>query len=92
MTEYAPAGNRTDALFRILLLAIWTWTIWPIVLTIGLIGGVVFFVLDVILQLIRGDPGLMGGTISTWSQRLFAWPLGQLEYIIGTEPQFPILP
>lgn len=89
---YAPGSNRLDALLRIVLAILYTTTLWPIVALIGGIGGLVFAVLDWILQLLRGDDGLSeSGTLGMWGMRLFLWPIGQATYIIlGGE--FPILP
>lgn len=92
---YAPASNRLDAIFRLLLALLYTWTIWQIVSAIGIIAGLLFFLVDFFIQLITGGGGYSStggsGTFSMWAYRLFLWPLGQFTYIIlgGT---FPVLP
>ena len=93
--SYAPQNERADALFRVALLLVWTWTIWPIVLTTGLVGGIVFMMIDVILQLIRGDTGYNASNsmLAMWTKRLFRYPFDQLWYIIGIKiDRFPVLP
>lgn len=94
LLEVDPDSPRLDAVFRVLLL-IYLFTIFPIVLLIGLIAGIIFMVIDVLLQLIRGDEGYnrFDNTLTNWLQSIFFWPLEQLKYIIGTDTTgFPILP
>lgn len=86
---------RLEAVFRVLLLLLWSWTIWPIVLTIGVIAGGFFFLVDILIQLVFGDEGYTGSgvtTLSAWASRLFFWPFEQLFYIVGTRDRFPVLP
>jgi len=94
MTEIDPSNGRLDAIFRIVLAIVFTVTIWPFVVAVGLIGGLVFAVVDLVLQLIYGGRGATGGGIVTgWGQRLFWWPIDQLTYIIGVSDKgFPVLP
>lgn len=93
---YAPSNNRIDAVFRLVLLLVWTWTVWPIISAIGLIGGLFLFIVDFISQLFSGGQGLStsgtgGGMFGRWAYRLFLWPLGQLSYIV-LGGMLPVLP
>lgn len=96
MTKIDPSNQRLDAIFRIVLLLVYTVTIWPIVLAIGLIGGLVFMITDVIVQLWKGNSGIQtygNSAVTGWAERLFFWPIEQLKYIIGTDTSgFPVLP
>lgn len=94
--EVNPSRPRIDALFRVVLLLVWTWTIWPFILAIGLIAGVLWMLTDVILQLVQGNSGISNNRKSRttdWLERIFFWPFEQLKYIIGTDDTgFPVLP
>lgn len=70
---------------------VYLFTLYPIVATIGFIGGLVFMVVDVLSKLILGDP-LSDGFIREWGMRLFMWPIDQLKWIITGDESFPFFP
>jgi hypothetical protein len=93
--EVDPSSQRVDAAFRILLAALYSWTIYPFVWLIGAIGGFVYMGIDVLIQLWKGNSGVSayGGNATTaWGKRLFNWPIDQGKYIVGTRDSFPVLP
>jgi hypothetical protein len=71
-----------------LLLLLYTWTVYPFVAFIGIVGGLLFMLTDVLLQLWKGDSGIGGSqtsSVTDWEMRLFMWPIHQIGYIIGTD-------
>lgn len=90
-SEYL-GSQRSTALYQLLGL-VYAVTIYPFVLAIGLIGGLVGMVVDVVMGLLfnrgldRGD-----STITDWAMRLFMWPIDQLKWIVTGSGSFPFLP
>lgn len=93
--NFDTGDGRIDALVRLLLL-IYVFTIYPIVVAIGLIAGLLWMIIDVLAQLWHGDERytlfnrdgiLLGGLLA-----LFRWWMVQLEYIVGLRTHFPVLP
>lgn len=69
-------------------------TIYPFVALIGLIGGLVYMVVDVLLKLIF-DSGASSNTaagVPSFGQRLFMWPIDQIKWIATGDGSFPWLP
>lgn len=83
-------SNRSTALMQLVGI-IYLLTIFPIVLTIGIVGGAVYMLLDVIMKLLVDKPG-GSGSISSFGMRLFMWPLDQLKWIATGDGKFPFLP
>lgn len=85
-------GQRSTAVWQLLGL-VYLVTLYPIVLGIGLVGGLISMLAHVIYGLLfnstvsRGDSAL-----TDWSMRLFLWPIDQLKWIIGGNGAFPFLP
>lgn len=93
--NFDTGDGRIDALVRLLLL-IYVFTIYPIVVVIGLFAGLFWMLIDVLAQLYYGDERLtlfnrdgfvLGGLLA-----LFRLWMVQLEYIVGIRSTFPVLP
>lgn len=92
--SYSPRSGRVDVLFR-LILVVYAVTIWPFVLGIGAVAGVLYLIADLLAQLWHGDSGAnqREGMLLGWLRSIFHWPFAQLFYIIGSRTEeFPILP
>lgn len=63
---------------------------------VGLIGAVVFGVVDILMQLIRGNEGWSASGssgLSGWAVRFYRYPIRHMNYIILGDPKdFPWLP
>jgi len=84
-------GNRTTAIGQLIGL-VYLVTIYPVVLTIGAVGGLVFMVIDVLKKLIQNEPAMGGNVVTGWGMRLWMWPVDQVVWIVNGEGDFPILP
>lgn len=82
--------NRSTAVMQLAGL-VYLFTIYPIVLTIGLVGGLVYMISDVLAKIILDKPA-GGEPISDWGMRLFQWPIEQLQWIATGDGEFPFLP
>jgi len=84
---------RMDAIWRVLGLVYFV-TIGAVVLTIGLIAGLVWMVADVVTQLLLNRQGLPqpNNPVGAFLGRLYNWPLDQLNYVVLGEGSFPFLP
>lgn len=86
--------ERSRAVYRLLGL-VYLFTLFPIVLTIGLVGGIVFMIGDVVVGLISNDglSATSGMGLAGFAARLYRWPLDQLGYIlVGNPSTFRFLP
>jgi hypothetical protein len=83
-------GGRKNALYRLVGLLYFVLIGWAVA-ALGVIAGLVYMVVDVVLQLIYGGDGL--GSSGDILARLYNWPVDQLRYIYIGEPEsFPMKP
>lgn len=82
--------QRSQSVYRLIGL-VYIVTIWPIVATVGAIGGLVALLLDVLMGLLfDGDAD---GMLSDFGTRLFWWPVDQLTWVfVGKPDSFQWLP
>lgn len=83
MPAAALGSERSSAIYR-LVGVVYLVTIHPFVLIIGVVGGIVALVLDLVWGLLFDDGA--DGTLSDWGERLFYWPLNQLTWVIVGDP------
>lgn len=80
-------GNRTSALYRVLGLIAYA-ALSPVMGALILIGGGVYFLVDIVWSLLTdkrfGDSNLL----MRWSKALFMWPIQLLKWI-ATGRAFP---
>lgn len=84
-------GERMTAVWRILGL-VYLVTIYPFIAGIVILGALLFMVVDVPLQLLRGDGASSSGMLSNIGMRAFNYPVDQAKFVILGEGDFPILP
>lgn len=90
--------NRADAIYRILfvvLLALGGVVILGLLWAIGLIAGLLWMLVDVVMQLATNDRGWTSGRMSgpaSWLERLFYWPIDMIEWTLYGTGGFPWLP
>lgn len=88
-----PIGkNRLDGIYRLGGLAV-LFTIVPTLLTIGVIAGLIWMAVDIVLQLVTNGQGWsrQGGAAGVL-KRLYMWPLDMAEWVVFGEGSFPWLP
>jgi len=89
----ALGTERSTGVYQLIGL-VYLFTIYPFVALIGVIGGAVYMIVDVLLKLIF-DSGASSNTaagVPSFGQRLFMWPLDQVIWIITGDGSFPWLP
>lgn len=86
--------ERSRAGYRLLGL-VYLVTLYPFVLAIGLLGGLIFMIGDLVVGLFKNE-GLSassGRGFAGIAARLYRWPLDQLGYVLVGEPEtFRFLP
>ncbi|MEF8856879.1 MAG: hypothetical protein V5A16_05595 [Haloplanus sp.] len=70
---------------------VYLFTIFPIVLTVGIVGGAVMMVIDVISRIFL-DRDARGNLLSRTGSRLYSWPFAQLDWIVYGDGDFQFLP
>lgn len=83
-------SNRSTALMQLVGL-VYLFTIFPIVLTVGLVFGLIYMLGDVLAKIVMDKPS-GSSSIKSWSWRLFRWPLDQVLWIATGDGSFPFLP
>lgn len=83
-------NNRSEAVWQLVGL-VYLLTVYPVVLTIGLIGGLIYMLGDVLAKLVMDKPA-GSSSLKSWSMRLFQWPINQLQWIATGDGEFPFLP
>lgn len=75
--------KRSQSLYRLIGL-VYIVTIWPIVATVGMAGGLVALLLDVLMGLLFDSDA--DGMLSRLGERLLYWPLNQLTWVFVHDP------
>lgn len=75
--------RRSESIYR-LIGVVYLVTLWPLVALVGLLGGLVALLLDVIMGLLF-DKGA-SGRLTEVGELLFNWPLDQLTWVVINEP------
>lgn len=104
MVTAAIGRNRSDAVYRagfvlVLLIASAsapsiTGAIIGLVLTLAFVAGLLWFLVDVVLQALFNDEGLMqgGSGVTMWLERLFFWPWNIVLWVVFGQGSFPWTP
>jgi len=85
--------NRSKAIYQLLGL-VYLVTIFPFVLAIGVIGGLVWMVTDVLKGVLFNSRAAnqTAAGVPAFGARLFEWPIMQFKWIFKGDGEFPILP
>lgn len=85
--------NRSKGIWQLVGL-VYLVTIWPVVLAIGVIGGLVWMIIDVLKKVIlnSGAANQTAAGIPAFGARLFEWPIKQFKWVFKGDGKFPFLP
>lgn len=89
--------HRADAVYRILfviVLALGGIVVLGLLWALGLLAGVIWMLVDLLIQLARNREGWSADRMGagTFLERLFYWPVDMLEWLIFGTGTFPWLP
>lgn len=86
--------QRSRSIYQLIGL-LYLFTIWPFVLAVGVIGGAVFYLSNVVIGVIWNRDVSSGSVfgLAGIGARLWDWPFDQLGYIVREQPAtFRFLP
>lgn len=87
--------DRANGLYRLIflvILAVGGIAVLGIIFTLGVIAGVVFHVIDVLMRIILDKSFSEGGTIGSWTMALWRWPIDMLAWLFFGDRPFPWTP
>lgn len=76
--------RRSESIYR-LIGVVYLVTLWPFVSIVGMLGGLVVILLDVIMGLLFNRTA--GGRLRDVGKLLFNWPLDQLTWVVVNKPR-----
>lgn len=84
-------GRRWDALWRVVAF-LWS-IVAAFILSIAIIGAMIYGVVDVLWQLFLGSEGLSeNGSLASWIKRLLMWPVDLEIYAFTGDGEMQWLP
>lgn len=86
---------RTEALMRLVIgVALTVTGILPVLFAVAGIAGLLWMVVDVVLQLATGDEGWRTGEpgLGSWLERLFYWPFEISQWVLFGDREMPVTP
>lgn len=92
--------NRSKAFYQLVALVLFATVLLPvlaILFTIGILAGLLFMLLDVLMGLVRDRRFTGGGALRRWGIALFTWPFDIVFWVFtgsttGGQGGFPWLP
>ena len=97
MLSETAGSNRADAIWRlafVAILAVGGIVVLGLLWAIGIVAGLLWMVVDVLMQLLTNDRGWSTGGMGAneWLERLFYWPIDMIEWTLFGTGDFPWLP